>query len=104
MDTQNEPEIRCPYCHEEIDRLSYICTATHYYDAYISNGSIEYEEQDINYWDGYEHDFRCPLCDELIADNEADAEEFLKTGNIPSEGDEALASQEARPQEKEAIA
>ena len=92
MDAQTEPEICCPYCGEALDCLSYVSAATHYYDVSLLNGDLDYAEEDTTYWDDDERNFRCPQCDEIIADNEADAEVFLKTGNIPSEGDEALAS------------
>lgn len=90
---QTEPVIRCPHCNEEIDRLGYASTATHYYDAFINGGEFEYEEQDIDFNSYEEQEYTCPACGYTIAIGQDEAEAFLTTGNIPSEGDEALAEQ-----------
>lgn len=95
MDTNTKPVIRCPHCHDEIDCLNYASDATHYYDVYIVDSSLEYEEQDINFSNFGPPPFTCPNCGKVITESESDALAFLKTGNLPSEGDKALAAQAA---------
>lgn len=76
-------EVECPYCHNKINYLVERQDAVVDYDYY---GNGEYSKNPIiddDYDTGENvNDYCCPICLEVIATNEDDADEFLQTGKM----------------------
>lgn len=70
--------MRCPKCGEEIDRLYHSQTGTMYYHFSLDG----YEEDEFIGDDA--GNYECPECNTILAQNEEDAEGFLK-GEINEE-------------------
>ena len=70
--------MKCPKCDREISSLQNIVTGTMDYEFKIDDaGDEEYTRMEFEA-NGNENDFVCPLCWEVLFNNEEDAIAFLK--------------------------
>lgn len=74
---------KCPKCGEDIDSLILAETREREFKVTYDEGSEELIFADTEEWRGnptgnvIEQYWHCPLCNEVIFDNEAEAKEFL---------------------------
>lgn len=69
----------CPECKGEINSLYSEATATTSVDM-NRDGEITYDEDDMNSI-AETNEWKCPLCDEVLAWNEEEARKFLNSNN-----------------------
>lgn len=90
-ETQENTIVKCPWCGEEIDWLIVEVQTTRDYSARLGPYGMDYDPFDggIEPEEFEPRTYFCPECSVELADNEIDAEEFMRTGKLPPKAEPA---------------
>lgn len=68
---------KCPKCKAEINHLHETVKEVNVYDVYMSGDSLDFDHEELQDWQDV--CFRCPECDEIIAEYQDQAIALLKS-------------------------
>ena len=69
---------KCPKCKEEIENLNFSKTKEISGSVVFDGNDIEFIEEFDIYEEQKPHTYRCPECNEILFENDEEAEEFLR--------------------------